>query len=267
MRLTHSRSSQGGGILIQILMFLMCAFAMVAFGWMLLLPGLFTSVIQNRTGFPARVDYFYANPFTGEVRMRGLVIVNPAGFSESNLLDLRQFNAKTDLFSLLGGNPVVEMSTIDVARVTIVTNTHGTNNLDLLYRRLTPVADNKKASAKAPAVAPAASPLNFLIHNLDLRVNEVVVKDERPGKVPLQVHQLAFQRTYKNVTPATQFNNDLPPAVAAAGKNIGEVVSSGGLKQLVAKTTQPVDRKTYAWGEKRENAEGNAGKLEEQPKP
>ena len=271
MRLTHSRSSRGGGILIQILMFLMCAFAMVAFGWMLLLPGLFTSVIQNRTGFPARVDYFYANPFTGEVRMRGLAIVNPSGFADTNLLDLRQFTAKADLFSLLGGNPVVEMSTIDVARVTVVTNAQGTNNLDLLYRRLSPapVADNKKAPSKAPtAAAPAASPLNFLIHNLDLRVGEVVVKDERPGsKVPLQVHQLAFQRTYKNVTPATQFNSDLPPAVAAAGKNISEVVSSGGLKQIVNRTTQPVDHKTYAWGDKRENAEGNAGKLEEQPKP
>lgn len=247
----------------------MCAFAMVAFGWMLLLPGLFTSVIQNRTGFPAHVDYFYANPFTGEVRMRGLVIVNPAGFSESNFLDLRQFNAKTDLFSLLGGSPVVEMSTVDVARVTVVTNARGTNNLDLLYRRLAPapVADNKKAPAKTPTVAEPSSPLNFLIHNLDLRVNEVVVKDERPGKVPLQVHQLAFQRTYKNVTPATQFNNDLPPAVAAAGKNVGEVVSAAGLKQLVNRNTQPVDRKTYAWGDKRENAEANTGKLEEQPKP
>ncbi|HEY8991080.1 MAG TPA: hypothetical protein VIM46_03820 [Luteolibacter sp.] len=248
-------------------MFLMCAFAMVAFGWMLLLPGLFTSVIQNRTGFPARVDYFYANPFTGEVRMRGLAIINPSGFADTNLVDLRQFTAKADLFSLLGGNPVVEMSTVDVARITVVTNAQGTNNLDLLYRRLSPVADSKKTSSKASAAAPAAAPLNFLIHNLDLRVDEVLVKDERPGKVPLQVHQLAFQRTYKNVTPSTQFNNDLPPAVAAAGKNISEVVSSGGLKQIVARTTQPVDRKTYAWGDKRENAEGNAGKLEEQPKP
>jgi hypothetical protein len=105
-----------------------------------------------------------------------------------------------------------------------------------------------------------------LVRNLDVRLNEVVVKDERPGKVPEQVHSLAFQRSYRNVTPATKFNEELPPAVAAAGKNIGEVVT-GDLKQLVANVTQPIDRKTYAWGDRRENSSGNARKLEERAKP
>src|SRR4051812_27972802 len=99
MQLKHSRSTKGGGALTQILMFLVCAFAMLATGWMLLLPGLFTSVIENRTGFPAHVESFYANPFTAEVRMRGLVIVNPSGFGGSEFLDLQQFTAKADLFS------------------------------------------------------------------------------------------------------------------------------------------------------------------------
>jgi hypothetical protein len=242
-------------------MFLMCAFAMLALGWMLLLPGLFTSVIENRTGFPARVDYFYANPFTAEVRMRGLVIVNPTGFAESDFLNLQQFTAKADLFSLLGKKPVLDMSTIDVARVTVVTNARGTNNLDLIYNRLGP----KKSAAKGKAGS-TTSPLQFLVRNLDVRLNQVVVKDERPGKTAEQVHTLAFQRSYRDVTPDTNFNSDLPPSVAAAGKNIGEVVS-GDLKQLVANATQPIDRRTYAWGDKRENVSGAARKLEEQAKP
>lgn len=272
MRLNHSRSPRGGGVLIQILMFLVCAFAMLGLGWMLLLPGLFTSVIENRTGFPARVDSFYANPFTGETRMRGLVIVNPAGFAESDFIDVSEFTAKADLFSLLGSKPVLDMSTMDVKRVTVVTNKRGTNNLDLMYRRLAAKAAASAAS-KAPAAdgktprgtAAAASPLQFLVRNLDVRLNEVVVKDERPGKKPEQVHLLAFQRSYRNVTPATQFNTDLPPAVSAAGKNIGELVT-GELKQIVSNVTQPVDRRTYAWGDK-ENTSENARKLEEQPKP
>lgn len=265
MQLKHSRTTRGGGALIQILMFLVCAFGMLALGWMLLLPGLFTSVIENRTGFPARVDSFYANPFTAEVRMRGLVIVNPSGFGESDFLQLQQFTAKADLFSLLSKKPVLDMTTLDVARITVVTNERGANNLDLIYHRLAPVAA-KKSGAKSATATATASPLQFLVRNLDVRLNEVVVKDERPGKTAEQVHALAFQRSYSNVTPATNFNSDLPPAVIAAGKNIGEVVS-GDLKQLVASVTQPIDRKTYAWGDKRENAAGTARKLEEQPKP
>ena len=260
MRLKHSRSTQGGGALTQIVMFLVCAFAMLAFGWMLLLPGLFTSVIENRTGFPARVDSFYANPFTGEVRMRGLVVVNPAGFAEGQFLDLQQFSAKADLFSLLAGNPVLDMTTLDVARITVVTNAQGANNLDLAYRRLaTSSAKKTAAPAKpgAPAQASSSEPLQFLVRNLDVRLNEVVVKDERPGKTPQNIHQLAFQRSYKNVTPKTDFSVNLPAAVTAAGKSVGEAVG-GDLKQIVTRATQPIDRKTYAWGDKRENSPGTS---------
>jgi hypothetical protein len=268
MQLKHSRSTRGGGALIQIMVFLLCTCAILSLGWMLLLPGLFTSVIEQRTGFPARVDYFYANPFTAEVRMRGLAIVNPTGFGESDFLELHQFNAKADLFSLLGKNPVLDMTTVDVARVTVVTNARGTNNLELMYRRLAPELP-KKTAGKSPASSVAAGApdsLNFLVKNLDLRVGEVVVKDERPGKVAKKIHELAFQRSYQNVTPRSNLNENLPVAVAEAGKNIGETVS-GDFKQMVSNFTKPIDRKTYAWGDKREKTDSSATKLEETAKP
>jgi hypothetical protein len=268
MQLKHSRSTRGGGALIQILVFLLCACAILSLGWMLLLPGLFTSVIEQRTGFPARVDYFYANPFTAEVRMRGLAIINPAGFGESDFLELHQFNAKADLFSLLGKSPVLDMTTVDVARITVVTNSRGANNLELMYRRLAP------ESLKKPAGKPAApasrtegeDSLNFLVKNLDVRVNEVVVRDERPGKVAKNIHELAFQRSYHNVTPKTNFSENLPASVTEAGKNIGETVT-GDFKQIVTNFTKPIDRKTYAWGDKREKITPGATKLEETAKP
>ena len=181
--------------------------------------------------------------------MRGLVMVNPAGFAENEFLDLQQFSAKADLFSLLGDNPVLDMTTLDVARITVVTNAKGTNNLDLAYRRLA-TFDEKKSNG-----SPAPAPLQFLVRNLDLRLNSVVVKDERPGQSSENIHQLAFQRNYRNVTPATDFSENLPASVAAAGKNVGDVVT-GNLKLLVTRATQPIDRKTYAWGDKRENSNG-----------
>ncbi len=248
MHLKHSLSERGGGVLTQTVVFVLCAGGMLALGWLVLLPGLFISVIQDRTGFPAKIDYFYANPFTAEVRMRGLVIMNPAGFADANCLEMRQFTAKADLFSLLSRTPVLDMSTIDVARITVVTNANGTTNLDLISRRLVPASISPAAR---PGTNPTliGAPLQFLVRNLDVRVNQVVIKDERPGTSPQQVHQLAFQRNYRDVTPETRFNTDLPQAVTAAGKEVGERVN-GALKTLLANTTQPIPHQTYAWGDK-----------------
>ena len=252
MHLKYSRSNQGGGALTQIVVFLLCAGAMLMLGWMVLLPGLFTSVIQDRTGFPAKIDYFYANPFTSEVRMRGLAIMNPAGFAATDCVELHQFTAKADLFSLLGGSPVIDMSTIDVTRVTVVTNADGVTNLDLMSRRFASEAGSKPKSGGKPLAASrttAPSPFQFLVRKLDVRLNEVVLTDERQGNAPKLVHSLAFKRSYNDVTPATRFNADLPEDVVAAGKEVGERVS-GGLKRILANTTQPIPHQTYAWGDK-----------------
>jgi hypothetical protein len=250
----------------QVVIFLLCLFSTLALGWMVFLPGLFTSVIQNRTGCQARVDYFYANPFTAEVRMRGLVIVNPTGFSEGNFLEVHQFSAKADLFSVLTSNPVIDMTTIDVTRVNVVTNARGSNNLDLIYRRMA-AARNTKPATK-PAAKPGvetASPA-YLVQKLDLRVGQVVVKDERPGRESERVHQLAFRRDYRDVTSLAALNNGLPAEVTAAGVSIGEVVPAD-LKRVVLDATRPIDRKTYAWGENRENVDWTLRKLEDRPKP
>lgn len=221
---------------------------MLALGWLVLLPGLFTSVIQDRTEFPAQIEVFSANPFTAEVRMRGLVILNPPGFADANCLEISQFDAKADLFSLLSRTPVLDLSTIDVARITVVTNASGTTNVDLISRRFAPAATEPAARSGAFPAAHRA-PLQFLVRNLEVRVNQVVIKDERPGTSPQQVHQLAFQRSYRDVTPETRFNSDLPAAVTAAAKEVGKRVN-GALKTLLANTTQPIPHQTYAWGDK-----------------
>jgi hypothetical protein len=252
MHLKHSRSNQGGGALTQIVVFLLCSGAMLTLCWMVLLPGLFMSVIQERTGFPAKIDYFYANPFTSEVRMRGLAIMNPAGFASPDCLEVHQFTAKADLFSLLGGAPVLDMSTIDVTRITVVTNAEGITNLDLVSRKF--VSDSvRKPSAGSKSLeasrTPSPTPFQFLVRKLDIRLNEVVLKDERQGKSAQLVHSLAFKRSYNDVTRETRFNEGLPEGVVAASKDVSERVT-GGLKRLLASTTEQIPHQTYAWGER-----------------
>ena len=225
---------------------------MLTLGWMVLLPGLFTSVIQDRTGFPVKIDYFYANPFTSEVRMRGLAIMNPVGSAATDCLEVHQFTAKADLFSLLGGAPVIDMSTVDVSRVTVVTNANGVTNLDLISRSILSnagIKPNSGVTTPLAAARPPSSPFQFLVRKIDIRLNEVILKDERQSNASQLVYALDFKRSYRDVTPETRFNADLPEAVVAVGKEVGERVT-GQLKTFLATTIQPIPHQTYAWGEK-----------------
>ena len=117
--------------------------------------------------------------------MRGLAIMNPAGFAEADCLEVHPFTAKADLFSLLGGAPVLDMSTIDVSRVTVVTNANGITNLDLMSRKFVSDAGSKPNAGGQSLAASRTSPpssFQFLVRKLDIPLNEVVLKDERLGK-------------------------------------------------------------------------------------
>jgi hypothetical protein len=144
----------------------------------------------------------------------------------------------------------------------VVTNADGVTNLDLMSRRFTSKTGNDKThgGASLAAARTTSSPFQFLVRKLNIRLNEVILKDERQGNNPQLVHALDFKRSYSDVTQETRFNADLPEDVVAAGKDIGERVT-GQLKIFLANTTQPIPHQTYAWGEKSKKEE--ADKKEE----
>ena len=248
--------------MLKMLMCLVCMAAMLGLGWMLFLPGLLTSVIEKRTGFVTRVDSIYANPFKGEINLRGLVMVNPAGFHHSDFLDLRQFSAKADLLSLFGDHPVIDMSTIDIARVTVVTNAQGVNNVDLLSRRLSLLLD-KKSKAK-PGVA-VDSPLKFLIRHLDVKLGEVVVVNdsgETPGQ---QATPLNFQHSYTNLTSSDKFLAETAPSLN--GTTLATLLPGETGRALDEATQRALPRQTYAFRRAGEKNDTTMPALEEKPKP
>jgi hypothetical protein len=260
---TFKKHSSRGGVMLKMLMCLVCVAAMMALGWMLFLPGLLTSVIEKRTGFITRVDSIYANPFKGEIHLRGLVMANPVGFGHSEFLDLRQFTAKADLLSLLGDHPVIDMSTIDVARVTVVTNAQGVNNVDLLSRRLAWLPD-KKAKAKSPA-DPVDSPLKFLIRHLDVHLGEVVVVNDS-GKTPeTHLTPLNFQHSYSNITSGDKFLADTAPSLN--GVTLAALLPGDAGRALADATQRALPRQTYAFRRAGESGSSAMPTLEEKPKP
>jgi len=251
--------------MLKMLMCLVCAAAMLVLGWMLFLPGLLTSVIEKRTGFITRVDSIYANPFKGEINLRGLVMVNPAGFSHAEFLDLRQFTAKADLLSLFGDHPVIDMSTIDVARVTVVTNAQGVNNMDLLSRRLAWLPDKTASKGKTAAVSTDDSPLKFLIRHLDVHLGEIVVVNDS-GKTPAtHLNPLNFQHTYTNVTSADKFLAETAPSLN--GVALATLLPGDTGKALDDATQRALPRQTYAFRRAGESGRSAMPTLEEKPKP
>ena len=254
--------------MLKTLMCLVCVGAMLSLGWMLFLPGLLTSVLEKRTGFVTRVDSIYANPFKGEIRLRGLVMGNPAGFNHAAFLDLRQFTAKADLLSLFSDHPVIDMSTIDVARITVVTNSQGVNNVDLLSRRLSWLPD-RKASIKgnAPAAVADDSPFKFLIRHLDVHLGEVVVVNDS-GQTPSQhITPLNFQQSYTNINSGSKFLAETAPSLSLDGTTLATLLPGDTGRALDEAVKQALPRHTYAFRRAGEKDSDAMPALEEKPKP
>lgn len=252
--------------MLKMLMCLVCIAAMLTLGWMLFLPGLLTSVLEKRTGFVARVDSIYANPFKGEIHLRGLVMGNPSGFGHTDFLDLRQFTAKAELLSLFTDHPVIDMSTIDVARLTVVTNSQGVNNVDLLTRRLAWLPD-KKARAKPAAAVQPDSPLKFLIRHLDVHLGEVVVVNDSGATPVRQTTALNYQHSYSNVSSGDKFLAETAPRLAAGGVTLAGLLPGETGRALDDVVKQAELRKTYAFRKSGESDSGAMPALEEKPKP
>ena len=255
--------SSRGGVMLKMLMCFACMAAMLVLGWMFLLPGLLTSVLEKRTGFIARVDAIYVNPFKGEINLRGLVIVNPPGFGRTDFIDLRKFTAKAEVLSLFGDHPVIDMSTIDLARLTVVTNAQGVNNVDLISRRLSWLTDKK---VKAKAAATEAFPLKFIIRHLDVRLGEVVAVNDSGTKPEEVIATVDFHHTYIDIKSADQFLAETEPGLVASGTTIAKLIPGDVGRALGEATLRALPRQTYAFRKAGEKDTGSPEKLEEKPK-
>jgi hypothetical protein len=161
-----------GGVMFTLLVLLVVAGAAMALVWMAFLPQLVAARLEARTGFPTRIEQLRANPFTGRVELEGLVIENPAVFGPRTFVVVNAFATRVNLWSLPRATVVFETMSLDVARVALVTNTDGTNNLDLFKTRLAEgqavaVVDPEVAAAPAKTGKPARE---FLVKRLELRL-------------------------------------------------------------------------------------------------
>lgn len=189
--------SQRGGILFKLLLCLVVLAAMAGLAWMVFLPHLVSSMVRERTGFDFKAESLMANPFTGEVRARGVVLSNPPTFPTAEFLRINEFSCQADAWSLLTDKPVFERITLDIALVALVKRADGRTNAEVFRSYLT----DKNAP---PTPTSQTARKRFVIRELRTRFDRLVVVDYTRAKPVRQEHAVQIDRTFKNVSDASQ---------------------------------------------------------------
>lgn len=258
---TSSRRCHGGTF-VKLLIFFVVILALVALAWMLFLPSVLKSVVQKRTGFDVQIQKMSANPFSGDLNLAGLVINNPAGWPSPEFIDVREFKAKADLMSLVGGKrAIIDDAVVDVALVALVTDSQRKTNVQLFQERM--------AGAKDPKKKPEPEgKTEFLIRKLHLRFTKVQLIDYSGGKTTPSVREmnLNIDKTYTDVTDAKQLLTGALPGIDAIGSALSALIP-GELGKAIGGAMQDPSELLKNTGKKAGDIfKGVIEKLEEKPK-
>ena len=236
-------ASRRGVIGFKLLLFLAILFACLALAWMILLPFAVTRLAQERTGFGIEIQTLYANPFTANLELRGLVITNPPAFPRKDFVEVREFRADAQLFSLFGHRPIIDYIVVNMTGITLVKDQRGLINTRVFQEGL---AGPSPGSLPPPTAAPARE---FLIKRLQVRLDRLVIADYSRRKPDVREFTLNFSHTYDNVTSAKQlaapFADIFAPVAGAIGGILPETdaalrAAGGRVKETGRKTGEAV---------------------------
>jgi hypothetical protein len=166
--------------------------------WVALLPTIAAALIRARTGFAVQVEQLSVNPFTGNVRISGLVLKNPAGWPEAAFVDLRKFQAEVELLSLLGSKFITDEIVVDLRQLTLVRNRDDVLNAVMFKESL---AGRTDAGAAVPAGGKAPT---FLIRHLVLVFDRLIYADYSGGSPVVKEYNLNLRRDLNNVDSVTK---------------------------------------------------------------
>ena len=228
---------------LRLLLFLGVLGALGSILWVVLLPTVVVSSIRSRTGFAVQVDKLSVNPFTANAAIRGLVLKNPEGWPVAEFVELREFRAEVNLFSLLGSQLIANEVVVDIAQLTLVVNQQGTMNA---------VAFKEGLAGKEPPGPAKATPKakqEFLIRHLVLRFDKLVYADHSGRKPVVREYNLRLSRDMRDVDSVTKIISPL------TGTALGLVSStlSGmfkGRPDLLKELADPLQEAGKKTGEK-----------------
>lgn len=223
--LTPFRGRRGGAG-VGCLAFLVFVAAVVALIWMALLPHLVAWRLEARTGFPTRIERLVANPFTGTLRVEGLVMENPAGFESRTFLAVNTLALNLSLTALVRRELVFDEVALDLARLSLVTRADGTTNLGRLAEAW---AGQGAATAPPSRKEREKARREWLVRRLDLRLGTVEVVNNAARPPERQEHVLNHTQILPDVTAFSQIlTPELMRRLAGLGGVVGWVRSGTG---------------------------------------
>lgn len=187
---------QRGGLFAKVLLFFGLVFGVVALAWVLLLPTIVASVVRSKTGFEVTINELSVNPLTAKVHLAGLVVKNPAGWTETAFVNLRELRADAELLPLLKGRLIADEIVLDVTHVTLVKNKEGVFNILAFKEGLT--GSGNQAVAGSPQSETGKSTA-FLIRRLVVKFDRLTYADHSGRKPIVREYNLAINRELRDV--------------------------------------------------------------------
>lgn len=177
--------------------------------------------VAQTTGCEMTIQSLQVRPFSQSVTIKGVHLMNPAGFEEKEALNINEIALSLDLASIFSERIHVKSAVLDVAQITIVQRADGSSNLDLIGKRSSsetseqpteqqdgqktePGESEKPEKTKKPSKG-------FLIDTLTLRMGkaELVQYSEDQPKPEKKEFSVNKERTYTQVSSVEQLIGDI----------------------------------------------------------
>jgi hypothetical protein len=158
----------------------------------LIIKAAITTAASKLTGAPVTIDKFSLGLMKQSVRIEGLRMGNPEGFSSATLIDLPRIAVAWDVGAFLKGKLHLKLLDIELRELAIETNKDGKLNVDSL--NITHQQQKKETK-----------PLAMQIDQLDLTMGKIVMSHYSAGKEPaVKVFDINLKKSYKDITSAQQ---------------------------------------------------------------
>lgn len=191
-------------------------------------------------GVPVHLSSAVVNPFTGMVRIKGLVIGNPEGFNTPSAMELNDFKLNIKMSSLFSKAIVIQEILIDAPQITYEKSLKS-SNLSALQANLVP----KDTAAPQPEAAPApetkkGAAKKVIIDDFQLKGAKVNVTITALGgkklTLPLPpIHMQNIGKESDGASPAqvisevfSSISKAVVQAVSSAGDIAGDALKSAG---------------------------------------
>lgn len=150
-----------------------------------------TIAVSRVTGAPVRIGGLSLGVFNQTVKISGLKIYNPKGFSRGILADFPRIKVTYDLGALFRGELHLVNAEIWLKELGLEKNKEGKLNIDSLK-----VAEQDERKKVKPSEQMA-----IRIDTLKLGMGRIVSKDySAPGEPVINVYDINIHKAYKNIT-------------------------------------------------------------------